>query len=90
MKVSASRLLPLVVLGFLSACSSVKMVEGDTQGGIVKYHKSAGEKDRDANRTAALAKAEQHCKRHGFTTYKVQDELMDGEEQVVKFQCRKQ
>jgi hypothetical protein len=76
----------IAVLSSLLAFSDMKMVEADAQGGLVKYRRHGIGKD--SRHDEALAKADDHCKKNGFATYKIENEFDDGRFHEIKFSCR--
>lgn len=71
----------------LSACASVKMVEADSQGGLVQYRRRGLAKE--SRHDDALTKADEHCKRNGFATYQIEKEYESGRYQEIRFSCKK-
>ena len=73
------------ILGTFGACASTKMLETHADGGTIKYRRRGLTKDLREDK--AIAEADEHCKRNGFKTYKVESETQDGRFMVVRFAC---
>lgn len=69
----------------LTACGSVKTIETHSDGGTLKFRRRGLAKERREDK--AMAEADEHCKRNGFKTYKVESETQDGRFLLVRFKC---
>lgn len=80
-KQSSLFLLPLLI----SACANVKVVETHTDGGTLKFRKRGLTKE--VREDKSFAEADEHCKKNGFKTYKIESEIEDGRFMLVRYKC---
>ncbi len=76
---------PLVLTFIFAACANVKVVETHGDGGTLKFRKRGITKDAREDKT--FAEADEHCKKNGFKTYKIESEIEDGRFMVVRYKC---
>jgi hypothetical protein len=69
----------------LAGCSSVKVIEAHQDGGTLKYRRRGLTKE--SREEKAFAEADEHCKRNGFKTYKIANQVQDGRFEVVTYKC---
>lgn len=80
-----NRVILFVLVGLLGACGSVKMIEQSSDGGTLKYRRRGLTSERRESK--AMAEADEHCKRNGYKTYKVEKQVQDGRFIQVQFKC---
>ena len=86
MKSLLSKICSLIILSFLfSACANVKVVETHSDGGTLKFRKRGLTKEKREDKS--YAEADEHCKKNGFKTYKVESEVEDGRFMLVRYKC---
>lgn len=78
-------LLVAMLIAMSAGCSSVKIIEKNAEGGTLKFRKRGLAADRREDKT--MSEADEHCKRYGFKTYKVESEAQDGRFLIVRFKC---
>lgn len=84
MKVFIPILLTTTIFAF-SSCASVTVIEKNATGGTLKIRKRGITKE--SRHDKAISEADEHCKRNGFTSYKVENESQDGRHLIIRFSC---
>lgn len=80
-----NQLLLLAAIVILNGCSSVTVIEKNSNGGTLKIRKRGLTKE--SRHDKAIAEADEHCKRNGFKSYKVENESQDGRHLIIRFLC---